>query len=77
MEAYSSIEKFLINIETTTIQADKDGFVIQKGDNNLGKVLDDIFSEVTKTFTQNGIAYDIPKFTALKLKLNSILIELQ
>ncbi len=75
VESYSEIEEMLLNIGTTKLQVTDEGFVIECKTENLGKVLDETFDEIKKTFTQNGLAFNIPIFEALKLRLNSILIE--
>jgi hypothetical protein len=69
-EAYDEIE---VNAKLTTLQVKDKGVRIKKGDEDLLEIMNDFNDEVLKVFTQNGMAFEAPKFAAFKLRLNSVL----
>jgi hypothetical protein len=69
-EAYDEIE---VNSKLTTLQVKEKGVRIKKGNEDLLEIMNDFNDEVIKVFTQNGMAFEAPKFVEFKVRLNDVL----
>ncbi|MDQ8012045.1 MAG: hypothetical protein REI96_06335 [Flavobacterium nitrogenifigens] len=56
-----------------TIKAE--GFIIKQSDESLKKVLNDMIDEINKIIVINGTSINVPAMTAIKQRLNTVLIE--
>ncbi|MDO5608251.1 MAG: hypothetical protein Q4G08_07350 [Capnocytophaga sp.] len=76
--AVSEVESVELCIETTEFQIDKDGFLIKKKDETLGKLIGDLIAEIRKMkFTTNTgstiMLVNEPQFIQLEKRFKNLL----
>lgn len=70
---YAELEQLHLNIGAMLFKVDEKGILLENNNNNFGKLQEDIITEITKVFTQNGLSFNPVKFEEFKLKNKSIL----
>lgn len=53
----------------------EDGFIIKQSDESLKKVFNDMIDEINKIIVINGTSINVAAMTAIKQRLNTVLIE--
>ena len=67
------IEEIEWNCDNTTYNISNEGFLIQRADENLKEVLNDLIDEINKIKVVYGNTIDVAATTKIKQRLNSIL----
>lgn len=69
----SEVDKVYFKKSTTEFEADTDGFMIKRNNENLKAVLNDYIDEVNKIIVVNGTSIDVAATIVIKARLNTIL----
>lgn len=67
-------EEWIHKVGKAEMEMKEDGFVVQAQGESLKKVLNDFIDEVNKIIVVNGTTINVPAVTAIKQRLNKILI---
>lgn len=70
-----SVEETIYKSDKTIFKIKEDGFVLEQNNESLKSVLNDFMDEVNKIVVINGNTINVASVTAIKERLNSILIE--
>jgi hypothetical protein len=71
----SEIEETIYTSDKTIFKIKEDGFVLEQNGDSLKSVLNDFIDEVNKIVVIYGNTINVAKVTAIKERLNTILIE--
>lgn len=70
---YSEIDSVATKIGDTNYLVDTNGYKIQRGDNNLKQLLNDVISEIQKIIVVQGTSPDVAALEEIKEKINKVL----
>jgi hypothetical protein len=71
--AANDIEEIKVKIDTSEFIINKDGFLIQRGDNNLKSLISDFISEVQNIIVVQGTGPNVPVLENIKTKITNLL----
>lgn len=71
--AANNIEEIKGKIDTSEFIINKDGFYIQRGDNNLKSLISDFITEVQNIIVVQGTGPNVPALESIKTKITNLL----
>lgn len=69
------VEEIVVKSDKTIFKIKENGFILEQNEDSLKSVLNDFIDEVNKIVVLNGNTINVAKVTAIKQRLNAILIE--
>ncbi|SHH75220.1 hypothetical protein [Flavobacterium johnsoniae] len=71
----SEVEETIFTSGDSELTIKEDGFIIKQSNESLKKVFNDMIDEINKIIVINGTSINVAAMTAIKQRLNTVLIE--